>query len=153
MVQDDHTGATGRHALTIVAGEKQRVGLWLIERLRDIREVPGGYEAIGVARDGRLVGGCLYTNYVPAPGGGNIEMWAAGETGWVTRKTIKVMFGYPFNQLNCHRVTALTGKGNHETRRLLTGLGFKLEGVARRGLDTRRDACIYGLLREEFGWF
>lgn len=140
-----------RH-LRIIGGERQKIGLWMLERLPDIMDLPGGYEAIGVERDGILIGGCLFTNYTPCPGGGDITIWAVGEKGWLSRRVIGVMFGYAFNQLKCHRMTAFTAKANKPSRKLLEGLGFRLEGIARQGMGPRRHACIYSLLREEQGW-
>jgi RimJ/RimL family protein N-acetyltransferase len=124
----------------------------MLERLPEITALPGGYEAIGVERAGRLIGGCLFTEYVPYKGGGTITIWAAGERGWVSRRVIQTMLGYPFNQLGCHRITALAAKDNKPSRKLLEDLGFRFEGVARLGFGPRRHACIYGLLKIEQGW-
>lgn len=124
----------------------------MIDRIPDVMELPGGYEAIGVARDGALVGGCLYSDFRRCPGGGTVQIWAAGEGLWISRRVIAVMLGYPFKQLGCHRITALTGRKNKPTRRLLEDLGFKLEGIARRAFSPTKDACIYSLLRDEVRW-
>lgn len=145
------SNAPDRH-LRIVGGERERVGLWMLDRIPDVMELPGGFEAIGVARGGQLVGGCLYSNYTPYRDGGVIQIWAAGEGAWLSRRVIRVMFDYPFNQLRCNRLTALTAKSNKPSRKLLEGLGFKLEGIARQGFGPRSHACIYGLLRSEQGW-
>lgn len=130
---------------------KDVVGLWLIEQIPDITDLPGGYEAIGVARGDKLVGGCLYSDYRPCPGGGNIFMWAAGHS-WISRKVIAVMLGYPFIRLNCHRITATIRRGNRTSRKMVEDLGFVLEGKVRRGYSPREDMMVYGLLREECGW-
>lgn len=135
----------------IVAGQKEAVALWMLAKLPGLTELPGGFEAIGVARDGVLVGGCIYTDYRPCPGGGNVVIWAAGH-GWLSRRVIDVMLGYPFRQLNCHRITAMTAKGNKPSRRLLEKLGFREEGKIRRGFDVRQDMLIFGMLRDEQGW-
>lgn len=147
-----HSGAAlKREPLRIVGGLDEVVGLWLIDRLPDVMTLPGGYVAIGVARGDELIGGCLYTNFTRCPGGGDIQIWAAGRD-WVSRKTIRAMLGYPFDQLGCHRITALAARGNRKSRALMEGLGFKLEGVARKGMGPRTDAMIYGLLREDNKW-
>lgn len=138
--------------LSIVGGQRELVGLWLLERLPEVTNLPGGYEAIGVARGGQLVGGCLYTDFSPCVGGGaDVRMWAAGHN-WISRKVIRVMLGYPFDQLKCHRVTAVTAKKNRACRTMLEDLGFRLEGVARQGFGLKADAMIYGLLRSEYRW-
>lgn len=151
MVLDRDTVDGRRAPLTIVAGLREDVGLWMLQQLPDVLDLPGGYEAIGVARGDRLVGGCLFSDFKPWPGGGDIQIWAAGH-GWLSRRIIKAMLGYPFGQLGCHRVTAITAKKNRRARRLLEALGFRLEGVARQGLGLRKDACIYAMQREECRW-
>ncbi len=146
------TPARERLPLAIVGGEKELVGRWLLERLPEVTALPGGYEAIGVARGDLLVGGCLFTDYTPAPyGGASIQVWCAGHD-WISRKTIRVMLGYPFRQLNCHRITALTAKKNRACRSMMEGLGFRLEGLVRAGYGPGRDACLYGLLRNQQKW-
>ncbi len=149
MVRSTSTGQEIRQHLRIVEGYDQEVGLWLLDRLPEVTDLPGGFTAAGVARGHELVGGCLFTDYHPCPGGGVIQMWAAGDPGWVSRRVVRTMLGYPLNQLKCHRITALTAKSNKPSRRLLEGLGFALEGVARQGFGPRRHACIYGLLKDE----
>lgn len=124
----------------------------MLEQLPDVTDLPGGYYAIGVERNGVLIGGCLYSDYRPCPGGGNVVMWACGKTGWISRRVIAAMFSHPFVTLNCHRVTVMIRRGNKASRKLVEGLGFVQEGKIRRGYNTREDTIIFGLLRDEFAW-
>ncbi len=137
--------------LEIIGGQKELVAQWISERIPQVTTLPGGYEAIGVGRDGYLVGGALFTNYRPCPDGGDIEVWCAGK-GWLSRRVIRAILSYPFLQLGCHRLTALTPKSNKPSRHLLEGLGFTLEGVARQGFGPRSHACLYSMLRGECRW-
>lgn len=137
--------------MSIVAGQKETVGLWLLEHIPEVTDLPGGYEAIGVARGPDLVGACLYTDYRPCMGGGNVMMYAAGHN-WLSRRVIGVLLGYPFKQLRCHRITVTVRRANRPSRRLIEKLGFVLEGKIRRGLNTREDLMLYGLLRDECRW-
>lgn len=137
--------------MRIVEGADEAVGLFVLRHIPDIAALPGGYAAVGIARGEALVGGGICTNYVPCKGGGEIQIWAAGRD-WLSRRTIGVLLGYPFGQLGCHRITAIVAKRNRPSRRLVEGLGFKLEGVARDGLRPGADACIYGLLKRECRW-
>lgn len=137
--------------LRIVGGRDEQVALWMLEQLPHITNLPSGYVAIGAARGNDLIGGCLYTSYSPCPGGGDIQIWAVGNN-WLSRRTIAVFLGYPFVQLKCHRVTALTPKGNKPSRKLLEGLGFIPEGKIRKGYNTRSDMMVYGMLRGDCRW-
>lgn len=153
MVRDaSDVRAGGAVPLRIVAGQTERVAEYILSRLPEVAELPGGYEAIGVVRGDDLVGGMLYTNWIPCRGGGDVRMWAAGEPGWLSRRVIAVMFGYPFVQLGCHRMTLLIDRTNKVSRSISEKLGFRLEGVVREGLGPGEDMMIYGLLRRELRW-
>lgn len=128
MVRDPAAGSSGRTALEIVAGQDERVGKWIVEHIPDINQTPGGYSAIGIARDGELVGGVLYTNYRRYRSGGDIEVWCAGHD-WVSRKIVGVCLGYPFYQLGCHRLTALVRLSNKASRRFVEVVFFNYEGL------------------------
>jgi RimJ/RimL family protein N-acetyltransferase len=101
---------------------------------------------LGIVQDEQLIGGFVFSNFT----GHNIEVSAAVDrASWVTRGTLDQMFGYPFRQLGCTRITAITREDNKRTQRILTGTGFVQEGRARKGWDGKYDAIIYGILKEE----
>ena len=149
MVSKSSDDSSGRSQIDFLF-DREAVGLWMISKIRDLTDLPGGYMAIGVVRDGKIIGGCLYTDYHPCEDGGNIQIWTAGEGNWLSRRVIRVMFAYPFEDLGCHKINAIIAKPNKKSRRLCEGLGFKLEGVSRKGINAKTDACIYGLLKTEF---
>lgn len=105
--------------------------------------------AIGIVRRKRLCGGVVYHNWY----GHSIEMSGAfDDPGWCLPDTLRRLFAYPFIQLNCVRMTTITARNNHPARIMDEGLGFKLEGIARKGWDGQQDAMIYGMLAEECQW-
>lgn len=105
--------------------------------------------AIGIAEGSQLIAGAVFHNYR----GHDIEIsFAATDPRWASRQRIRAIFGYPFHQLGVVRLTTVTGRKNKRARKLDEGLGFKLEGVLRKGYDGQQDAMIYGLLREECRW-
>jgi hypothetical protein len=105
--------------------------------------------AMGFARTGGLVAGVVFNNYRKY----DIQLTAVSEdTRWLTKNVLREIFSYPYIQLGCERTTAVTGRKNFRTRKLLEGLGYKLEGVARKGLDGRQDAICYGMLKSECKW-
>ncbi|ULQ46941.1 GNAT family N-acetyltransferase [Flagellatimonas centrodinii] len=131
---------------SVVCGADDAVAALLTERI-GIAEW-GAFTTIGVMKDGRLVGGFLYNNFR----GYDLDISTAGETGFLTRRTLRACFAYPFEQLNCRRVTALVSKRNRASRRVVSGVGFRLEGVARQAHFTGADLCIYGMLKNECRW-
>ena len=152
MVLDGHPSGTRRHPLRLVEGQKEAVSRWMLERLPEVQALPGGFEAIGIERDGILTAGLLYTNYIPCEGGGDVHMWAVGEPGWMSRRVIAAMLAYPFVQLGCHRMTVTIARNNRKSRSISEKLGFRLEGVIREGVGPGKDLMVYGLLRRESRW-
>ncbi len=108
------------------------------------------FEALGVVKDGKLIGGVAYTGYAELPDGTHdMMMSCAGEPGWLTKLSLRVFFSYPFIQLNCSRVTTIAAKSNRKARDLNERLGFTHEGTVRGGFGHGRDGILYGMLREE----
>lgn len=107
------------------------------------------FTALGVVRRGKLAAGIVFHNYH----GHDIEMSAASDDPlWCLPQTLRDLFAYPFQHLNCVRMTTITGRKNKMARKIDERLGFKLEGVARKGLDGKEDAMIYSMLKEECRW-
>lgn len=105
--------------------------------------------ALGVVRNGVLLGGVVYHAYVVH----DVQVSIAMErSGWALPGTLRALFDYPFNQLGVRRMTAIVGRKNKKSRRLVEGLGFKLEGVHPKGADGIEDAMSYGLLKENCKW-
>lgn len=105
--------------------------------------------AIGVLRGDDLVAGAVFNNWRHP----NIEITFASTTPrWCARGIMSGIFAYPFNQVGCTRLTAVTESKNQLARAFLCRLGFQQEGVMRRGFRTGDDAVIYGMLREECRW-
>lgn len=153
MVLDNGPGGTSRPPLRVIWGEREAVALWVLARMPSVNNLPGGYEAIGFSRGDDVVGGVVFTSFSPSsPTGGDIQIWGAGETGWLSRRTLFAIFDYPFRQLGCHRVTAIVARKNKRSRKMVEDIGFKLEGVMRQGTAPRHDAMVYGLLADECRW-
>ena len=85
-----------------------------------------GTRAIGVVKNGGLIGGAVYSSYRDAPHGGSMEITIAGKPGWLTRHSIRVLLFYPFEDCGCSRVTCLVARGNRRSRDLAERLGFKI---------------------------
>lgn len=105
-------------------------------------------QAIGVERDGALIAGVVYHDFR----GIDLQMSCASiDPRWLSKERLRIFFAYPFTQCGCLRVSTVAARANKRARRLNEGLGFKLEGVARKAWQGK-DACLYGMLREECHW-
>jgi RimJ/RimL family protein N-acetyltransferase len=134
-------------ATRIVTGRDVAVAEWVRLRLPGI-EGWGPCAAIGIARGDELVAGVVYNN-LRWP---NIEASIAStDPGWCSRRNLAAIFAYPFRQLGCRRLGALTEATNQPVRAFLCRLGFREEGLCRQALPTG-DAVIFGMTPQECRW-
>lgn len=135
---------------TLLYGADKQVAEFVMSRIPGARGRGfGDFTAIGIAREGRPIGGVVFHNYV----GHLIEMSAAfDDPRWCTRATLRTLFEYPFKQLNCVVMVTVTGRKNKKARRIDEGLGFRVVGPVPNGWDGREDAMVYAMKRNECRW-
>jgi RimJ/RimL family protein N-acetyltransferase len=135
---------------SILVGADALIGEMVKSRIPHMRgQSWGDCATLGVVRRGRLLGGVVYYGYR----GFDIQIGVAFDAkGWALPGTLRALCAYPFNELGCERVTAVTSKRNKTARKMLLKAGFRFEGVIRRGLDGVHDGFIYGLLKHECRW-
>jgi RimJ/RimL family protein N-acetyltransferase len=127
--------------------DREKVGEWVKERIKCVDTWGNEYKAIGWERNGQLVCGVVYNHY----SGNDIAMHVAGRGVWAKPEALKVFFAYPFEQLQCQRVTAYVASKNAKCLTLVDRLGFFPEGRLREGLPDD-DLLIFGMLRRECRW-
>lgn len=104
----------------------------------------GPCRAIGVIRRGEIAAVAVFSQYRPP----NIEIsFVVEDPRWATPQAVRAIMRYPFAQLGCKRMTAITEATNQRARAFLARLGFQLEGIHPDALPTG-DAATYGLLRD-----
>jgi len=137
----------------IVTGYDRDVAAWVSSKIpfaADLHRSP--CTAIGVARNGEIIGGVVYNNFIYYdPDTANIEMHAAGVGNWLTRGALRVFFAYPFEQLGCNLIIGVVPKKAKHTRKFDEKLGFKLRGVL-PGFFPGDDACLYTMSRNQCKW-
>ena len=129
-----------------------RVSAWVADQIPHMRGGAGFGPAVSAAvfgEDGaRLLGAAVFHDYQPRLK--SIQISAASSTRrWLSDAILLEIFSYPFHQLGCQRITAITAKRSAGARAFLEDFGFKREGVARHGMGDD-DAMLYGLLRREW---
>lgn len=125
-----------------------RLLYWIADRIPGVKaENWLGYaRALGVVIDGKIIAAMA----LGAMERGNVEIsFAADSPRWATRDTIRRMMAWPFDQLDCHRVTTRIAATNARALKFNEGIGFKREGVIRRGWSRNEDCVLLGLLRDE----
>ncbi len=98
--------------------------------------------AIGLERDGVMVGGVIYDHY----NGANICMHIASSGRW-SREFCSYIFHYPFNELGVKRITGFVDPSNLKSIKWCERIGAVLEA---RLADAHPagDLLIYKLTRE-----
>lgn len=102
---------------------------------------------IGWEKDGELVAGVAYNEY----NGKNMCTHIVIKNGQMTKQFLRVIFDYPFNQANVHRITGLVGEGNIKSRRLCEKLGF-IEETRLEDCHPTGDLIIYRMRKQECKW-
>jgi RimJ/RimL family protein N-acetyltransferase len=98
--------------------------------------------AIGVAHNGKIVAAAVYNQYRHP----NIQVtFVTTSPRWASPGAVRGIIGYPFNQLKCRRITAITEATNQPARAFLCRLGFRAEGYHPDALPSG-DSVTYGLL-------
>lgn len=92
----------------------------------------------------------LYLNYL----GHSISAHVASRPGalWAHPQILYHIFNYPFNQLNCWRITLPISVNNKRAIAMAEAAGFTREGRCRKAVYNGDDAYIYGMLKEECSW-
>lgn len=139
--------------MTLVYGHESELCKWAGELIcNDPEAFSAPARAIGIMRDGNLIGAVVYNNYRPGKVG-SIEMSIATiDSRWATRHNLKELFSYPFAQLNLGRVEAHCKASDQGVLMFLNRLGFTKEGYHRCASHDGSDAVSFGMLKKKCRW-
>lgn len=121
---------------------------WVAKRTNEYGRFGGG-TAIGWQKDGEIVAGVVYCDW----NGVNVVCHIAsdGSKTWLTRHYLRTIFDYPYNQLNCNRITVEIGEGNAASLNLAMKLGFTVEARLSQAHPTG-DLLILRLWKSDCQW-
>lgn len=133
--------------MRITAGDAafdRSVAEWVLLHFPEFNGRYNVYKAVAfLDEQERICGALIMTDYKGFDA--DLSIYAPG-VAW-DRTTLKALFDWAFNQLGLSRLTVRIEKKNKVSRRFVERIGWRLEGVIRKGYDGKRDACIYGLLK------
>jgi RimJ/RimL family protein N-acetyltransferase len=110
----------------------------------------GKCRAIGIAdAEGKLLGGLVYRNWCPEVGTIEISGAAVAGTNWLSRRTVQVMYDYPFYEVGCQMVIKTTMADNAIVLRIMAAIGFSLHKIHRLG-GRYRDGVVGTLTVEDW---
>ena len=125
---------------------------YLQPRAHILRPLEHEDRVIAFTKDDEVVGALLFSDY----DGNNIMVHLALDDPKIaSRRNIKLMFDYAFNQCKCNRMTGICVDGYERNERLLAGVGFKKEGIIRNIMNVDGiwvNGAIYGILKGECKW-
>lgn len=105
----------------------------------------GPCTAIGIVHHSKLVAVAVFNEYRHP----NIEItFVTSSPRWASPQSVRAILAYPFKQLGCKRITAITEATNQPARAFLCRLGFKHEGTHPDALPNGT-AITYGLLARD----
>lgn len=133
---------------TIVTLQKERVGAWVADRIGCGREWRD-YEAMGVERDGELVGGVVFDDYVE---NARCSIHCAGVgKKWLSKEFLFAVFEYVFRQLKCNVAVSPVNSENAACCKFISHLGFE-EKCRIEGGSPAGDLIVFTMRREHCRW-
>lgn len=133
--------------ISLIYGADQVVREWVNQQLGI--QIDDRCSALGIADDGQLIAGWVYTAY---DGHSVMIHVASTDPRWMSKGRLFALFHYPYEQLGVVRINAVIARKNKRARRVCERLGFKEEGLLRRGYDGKQDGVVYGMLKHECRW-
>lgn len=128
--------------MRVITEPKELIGRYVASKQGQTKEWQN-YSAIGLLNSNEeLVAGVVFDCYQHP----NILMHISAER--LSRGFMDAIVRYPFEQLQCKRITGTILKSNKKSRRFANHMGFKLEGVMRNAHEDG-DVCIYGLMKKD----
>ncbi len=136
--------------MTLIIYNKPFISQWVSSRIPGEGEFPLDAPNMAFIRNGKVCGAVVYTMHMG--NGCMMSVASDGSKRWFNRDMLRMAFAYPFVQMKYARVTGLVREDNVEAQRFDEHLGFKREGILRKGDDDGTDLILYGMLREECRW-
>lgn len=109
--------------MDLLYGHSEAVAAWVAANIPGCERGFDRPVAIGVVENERLIGGTVFHNYQPEAG--VIEMSSAGtDPRWLSRKMLKAIFGYVFDQIGSQMVVMRVSERNARMVGIAQRFGF-----------------------------
>lgn len=128
-----------------VFNDKDRVGTFVAQEVKQTASW-GGFNAIGVERDGELIAGIVVNNFNGANATVHIAL-----TKTLPRDFLHVCFEYLFVQCNLKRVTGLVPSSNQKALKFDKHIGFTEEFVMKDG-HPDGDMHVLVMFKDDCRW-
>ena len=130
----------------VIVANDDRLLHWMAARIPNMVPSPTA-RAIGIGENGEIIAAMAVLGVNQRYRTAEVAI-ASDNPRWATRGVLRAFLRYPFEQLGLQRITAISAASNHAAINFNLKLGFKVEGVIRRGYGDE-DCVVMGMLREE----
>lgn len=134
----------------LIFGFDRDVARWVAERIPEAG--PDSFQddpAIGIAVDGRLIAGVVFSEYKPQFR--TIELSIAADSPmWARRDIIAGFLAYPFIQLDCFKVWTAIPLDNEPALKANFHAGFKREAVLAHQFGRKRHCVVSRMLQPDY---
>lgn len=132
----------------LVFGHDAEVAAWVADQLPQVHDF-GPCSAIGIASEGRLIAGCVYSDYRPVESNIQLSM-AAVSPMWARREVVTALLRYPFRQLGVWMIYTATAPENHRALRVNRHIGIKRKTILPHHFGRKRHAVLCQMTEPEF---
>ncbi len=132
--------------------DSENLAEWVEANFPELGQIARPLYAIGVTDEENILCVALFNNFGQNRRNETYDLqvtFVAATPRWATPGNIRAILHYPFIQLGVKRMTAITDKSNKKARKLLEGIGFRLEGTHPYGADGVAPSLTYGLYAEQ----
>lgn len=142
------TSQAGFCSLYRIVTQDDAIGRWVYDRTGGGDWIAGAGSTIAVYRDTAIVAGVTFSQWT----GPNIFTAVAVEDRRaVTRQFLFLCFWYPFEQLQCRRITALVNEDNSASLLAIEHLGFKCEATLEDAAPNG-NVIVYRMFKRDCKW-
>lgn len=136
--------------MRLLYGQDAAVGKFVADRIPQVENNWGPMAAIGVVDDDNsLIAGFVYNMYYPEHG--TIQISAASDSPkWATRKIIREVFSYAFNDLGVNKICSAIPLESERVIKFNKALGFIQEAVLAHQFGPKKHAAMLRLMKKDF---
>jgi L-amino acid N-acyltransferase YncA len=121
---------------------------WALERIPKMQAWMGEAKSLAAVERFQTLGVVVFDAFTPHDCCAHIVI---EDRRCVTRRILRAVFDYPFNQLKLRRVTGLVPESNVAALAFDLRLGFKVEGRKKWGMGDE-DEIVLGMYAENCPW-
>lgn len=134
--------------MSLIFNDKERVGAWVAEQVEQTASW-GSFYAMGVERDGEIIGGIVVNNYNGSNATGHI---AFDRPCREMPALVAALFDYAFRQCGLRRFTAMIPESRRKAVNFVQKVGFELEFIMRAGAPDGEDMLVFVMWPEKCRW-